>query len=81
LPALVSRDDKDQADRPSGSPPPAHEASLDGQVHAAAVSMGEAAAQGDGEAVIGAFAKVQQGCMGCHRSFRKRFVQHFHQQG
>ncbi|MBN8735838.1 MAG: cytochrome c [Xanthomonadales bacterium] len=43
--------------------------------------MGEAAAQGDGEAVIGAFAKVQQGCMGCHRSFRKRFVQHFHQQG
>lgn len=54
---------------------------FDGQVHAAAISMGEAAEQGDGEAVIAAFAKVQQGCLGCHRSFRKRFVQHFHPQG
>lgn len=54
---------------------------FDGQVHDAAVNVGEAAVQGDGEAVIAAFAKVQQGCLGCHRSSRKRFVQHFHQRG
>lgn len=51
---------------------------FDGQVHDAAVAMGEAAARGNGQAVIAGFAKVQQGCLGCHEGFRKSFVEHFH---
>lgn len=52
---------------------------FDNQVHEAATVMGEAAAQGDGKAVIGAFAKVQQGCLACHQEFRKPFQEHFHE--
>ena len=39
--------------------------------------MGEAAARGDGQAVIAGFAKVQQACLGCHQRFRKPFVERF----
>ncbi len=51
---------------------------FDGEVHDAAVAMGEAATRGDGQAVITAFAKVQQGCLACHQSFRKPFTEHFY---
>lgn len=53
---------------------------FDGRVHAAAVAMGKAARHGDGDAVIAGFGEVQKGCLGCHRSFRDRFVAHFHPQ-
>lgn len=49
----------------------------DTSVREASAAMGEAAARGDGEAVIAGFAKVQQACLGCHQAFRKPFVQHF----
>ncbi|MCC7463824.1 MAG: cytochrome c [Gammaproteobacteria bacterium] len=50
----------------------------DHEVHDAAHAMGEAAARGDGSAVIAQFSKVQQGCLACHQSFRKAFVEHFY---
>lgn len=52
---------------------------FDGQVHDAASSMGDAAARGDGQAVIAAFAQVQQACLGCHQNYRKAFADHFHE--
>lgn len=52
---------------------------FDAQVHDAALGMAEAAARGDGRAVIAAFAGVQQGCLGCHQAFRRPFVEHFAQ--
>ncbi len=51
---------------------------VDGQAHEAATAMGEAAKRSDGQAVIAAFAKVQQSCLGCHQSFRQPFVEHFY---
>jgi cytochrome c556 len=51
---------------------------FDEQVHKAAAAMGDAAERGDGQAVITAFAEVQQGCLGCHQSFRRPFVDHFY---
>ncbi|MCZ7558654.1 MAG: cytochrome c [Burkholderiaceae bacterium] len=51
--------------------------SFDTQVHDAANSMGDAAMRGDGLAVINAFARVQQACLGCHQGFRKSFMEHF----
>ncbi len=51
---------------------------FDGEVHDAAVAMGAAATRGDGQAVITDFAKVQQGCLACHQSFRKPFTEHFY---
>lgn len=51
---------------------------FDGQVHKAAAAMGDAAERGDGQAVITTFAEVQQGCLGCHQSFRRPFVDHFY---
>ncbi len=51
---------------------------FDGQAHEAATAMGEAAKRSDGQAVIAAFAKVQQSCLGCHQSFRQPFVEHFY---
>jgi cytochrome c556 len=51
---------------------------FDGQAHDAATAMGEAAKRRDGQAVIAAFAKVQQSCLGCHQSFRQPFVEHFY---
>ncbi|MFO7553437.1 MAG: cytochrome c [Haliea sp.] len=51
---------------------------LDGQVHDAATTMGEAAKRSDGQAVIAAFSKTQQSCLACHQSFRHSFVEHFY---
>lgn len=53
---------------------------FDTQTHAAADAMDEAAARGDGQAVIAAFADVQQSCLGCHQRFRKSFLEHFYRQ-
>ena len=50
---------------------------FDGQVHDAATAMGEAARQGDGQAVIAAFARTQQSCLACHQGFRRPFVERF----
>lgn len=55
--------------------------SFDTQTHDAARAMGEAAARGDGQAVIAAFARIQQACLGCHRKYRKSFEEHFHEPG
>lgn len=54
--------------------------SFDEQTHEAAHAMGEAAQRGDGQAVIVAFAKVQQSCLACHQNFRKSFTEHFYGQ-
>lgn len=50
----------------------------DTEVHLAAESLGKAAKEKDGEAVITAFNAVQKACYGCHRDFRKQFLQHFY---
>ena len=52
---------------------------FDDQTHEAANAMGDAATRGDGQAVIAAFAKVQQSCLACHQSFREPFVKHFYE--
>lgn len=52
--------------------------SFDAQAHEAATIMEEAARRRDGQAVITAFAKVQQSCLGCHQSFRQPFIEHFY---
>lgn len=51
---------------------------LDGDVEQAAIALGEAAQRGDGEAVIAAFARIQQNCLACHQSYRQSFVEHFY---
>lgn len=51
---------------------------FDAQTHEAALAMKQAAARGDGRAVIQSFARVQESCMGCHQAFRKPFVEHFY---
>ena len=51
---------------------------FDGQLHDAAVAMGEAATRGDRQEVIAALGKVQQRCLGYHQSFREPFVKHFY---
>lgn len=51
---------------------------LDEGTHEAARALGEAAARGDGKAVIGAFANLQTNCLACHQSFRKPFIAHFY---
>lgn len=53
---------------------------FDAQVHDAAISMGNAATQDDGQAVIDSFARVQQSCLACHQSFRKPFQRFFYEQ-
>lgn len=50
----------------------------DAKVHEAADSLGKAAKAQDGPAVIAAFNTVQTACYGCHRDFRKQFLQHFY---
>lgn len=50
----------------------------DAKVHEAAGSLAEAAKAKDGTAVIAAFNSVQTACYGCHRDFRKQFLQHFY---
>lgn len=51
---------------------------FDAQTHEAAHAMAEAAQRNDGKAVIQQFAKVQEGCLGCHQRFRKAFVEYFY---
>lgn len=50
----------------------------DRQSHDAAEQMGAAAKRRDGAAVIAAFAKVQESCLGCHESFRGRILANFY---
>ena len=51
---------------------------FDEQTHQAARTVEQAAKQGDGQAVITAFATLQNGCLACHQSFRKPFVENFY---
>lgn len=53
---------------------------FDQQTHQAAKSLEQAARRGDGEAVIAAFASVQNACLACHQSYRKPFLEHFYGQ-
>lgn len=50
----------------------------DGETHQAAVTLGQAAANRDAQAVIAAFQTLQTACHACHRDFRKPFVEHFY---
>lgn len=52
---------------------------FDTQTREAAEAMGEAAARSDGQAVIAAFARLQQSCLGCHQNYRKSFREHFYE--
>lgn len=52
---------------------------FDTQTREAAEAMGEAATRSDGQAVIAAFARLQQSCLGCHQNYRKSFQQHFYE--
>ncbi len=52
----------------------------DEQTHQAAQALEQAAAHGDGQAVISSFATLQSTCLACHQSFRKPFVEHFYGQ-
>ena len=52
--------------------------SHDHKTHEAAHALGQAARNQDGVAVIAAFQSIQSGCYGCHREFRKPFVEHFY---
>lgn len=51
---------------------------LDEKTHDVAHTLEHAAAHGDGQAVIEAFAKVQASCLACHQKYRKPFVEHFY---
>lgn len=46
--------------------------------HDAAMQMGGAAQRRDGEAVIQAYADVQQACLACHQAHRQSFRAHFY---
>lgn len=50
----------------------------DTKVHEAAYSLGQASKAKDGAAAIAAFNAVQAACYGCHRDFRRQFLQHFY---
>lgn len=50
----------------------------DGRTHDAARALDKAARLKDGPGVIAAFATLQSACHGCHREFRKPFVDHFY---
>lgn len=50
----------------------------DTKVHEAADALGQTANAKDGTAVIAAFNTVQSACYGCHKDFRKQFLQHFY---
>ncbi len=51
---------------------------LDMQTHEAAHDLMHAAHEKDGQKVIAAFQKVQSSCLGCHQTFRTKFVEHFY---
>ena len=48
--------------------------------HQAARALEQVASRNDGQGVIAAFATLQSGCLACHQSFRKSFVEHFYGQ-
>jgi len=48
--------------------------------HQAARALEQVAARNDGQGVIAVFANLQNGCLACHQSFRKPFVEHFYGQ-
>jgi len=52
----------------------------DEKVHQAARTLEQAAVLSNGQAVISAFATLQNGCLACHQSFRKPFLEHFYGQ-
>lgn len=52
---------------------------FDMQVHDAAIEMGVAAKQANGQGVITAFSKAQQSCLACHQSFRQPFIKRFYE--
>ena len=52
----------------------------DEKIHQAGQEMKRAAARQDGTAAILAFATLQNGCLACHKSFRKSFQEHFYEQ-
>jgi len=52
----------------------------DEKTHQAARGLAQAANQKDGQAVIAAFATLQTGCLTCHQTFRRPFVEHFYGQ-
>lgn len=51
---------------------------FDGETHEAAHEMLQAAEEKDGKKVIASFQKVQTACLGCHQTFRPKFVEHFY---
>lgn len=53
---------------------------FDEQTHQAAKDLEQAAGRGDGQAVVAAFAALQNSCLACHQNFRKPLVEHFHGQ-
>lgn len=50
----------------------------DQKTHDTAIELQQHAQRKDGQAVIAAFANVQNACLGCHQSFRKPFMEHFY---
>ena len=50
------------------------------KTHQAAQALKQAAVRSDGQSVIMSFATLQNSCLACHQSFRKRFVGHFYGQ-
>ena len=46
--------------------------------HLAALALEQVALRSEGLGVIAAFANLQNGCLACHQSFRKPFVEHFY---
>lgn len=52
--------------------------SFDMQTHEAAHDLLHAAHEKDGQKVIEAFQKVQSSCLGCHQTFRSKFMEHFY---
>jgi len=48
--------------------------------HQAARALEQVATRNDGQGVVAAFANLQKGCLACHQSFRKPFVEHFYGQ-
>ena len=50
----------------------------DGKTHEAARVLGESAVREDGYAIIANFATLQNTCLMCHQSFRKKFQEHFY---
>lgn len=51
---------------------------FDQQTHQTAKTLADLARRGEGEAVVDTFAKLQHSCLGCHRTFRESFQEHFY---